>query len=968
MNRLPTATGIDGSKPLRFRFNGRAYRGFEGDTLASALLANGVEVVSRSLKFHRPRGLLSAGDDETHAVVALDGGVTGQASVMATQVRLYEGLSATTQNVWPGVDFDVGSMLGWFRALMPAGFYYKTFLWPGWRWYEPLVRRAAGLGELKRAAPTDHHSKRYAHCDTLIVGAGPAGLAAALSLQGRGERILLLEAGPEPGGSLRWERDTIDGEPARAWLTRAVATLGQAPDVRLLCNTTALGCHDHNLISAVERFPAGARLRSRFWRIRARRVVFATGAHERPMVFPDNDRPGVMLASAVRRYVNQYGVLAGRRVLIYTNNDSAYRTALDLQDQGGAVAAIVDVRVGVDSDRARQAALAGVQVVPGHAVIATSGHPRVRAVTIAPIDGDGRPDLSASAHISCDVVAMSGGWNPTVHLWSQSGGSLRYCEERVCFVPDSASQAIVAVGAVNGSFALDQCLVEGAAQGAGTAPRAASPREAATRAYWMVPDVAPDRQWVDFMHDVTVDDVAIAVREGFTSVEHLKRYTTVGMSIDQGKSSNVNALAILGGLTGRPLWQVGTTRFRPPYEPVALATLAGVRTDALATRYRRLPVAWHEANGAVLEDHGGWLRPAYYLRPGESEAAAILREVHAARNAVALFDSSSLGKIEVCGRDAAEFLSRCYVNNVRTLQVGRARYGLMLNEKGVIADDGVFARLGSGQYLVMTSSSGALETLHRLEEYRQCEWRDLEVSLTPVTNQWATLALSGPQARSVLQRCAVDFAWGPAELPHLHVGCGTLAGIPLRLFRVSFTGETCFELNVPADYADALWCHLMDLGREAGITALGMEALNILRVEKGFLEVGVDTDVDTTPMDVGWAGQVARKPDDFIGRRSLELPAFRRPGRLQLVGFEADEHDLQVPVGTHLLDGQGAVQGHVTSSCASPTLGRSVGMALVRSGFERLGTHLQADIDGRRHPARLSACAHHDPAGERLHG
>ena len=967
MKRLATATGIDGSKPLSFLFNGRRYRGFEGDTLASALLANGVDVVSRSLRIHRPRGVLSAGEEETHAIVGLEGEAGGQTSVLATQVRLREGLSAVTQNAWPGPDVDLGSMLGWFRALMPAGFYYKTFMWPGWRWYEPLVRRIAGLGEIKPPMPTDRYSKRYAHCETLIIGAGPAGLAAAASLQGQGGRIIVLDAGSRLGGTLQWECDTIDGRPARIWLDRTVAALEQAADVRLMRDTTALGCHDHNMISAVERFPVGGRLRTRFWRIRAGRVVLATGAHERPMVFPDNDRPGIMLASAVRRYLNQYGVIAGRSVVVYANNDSAYRTALDLHGQGAAVTAIVDVRANPNGVRVREAVSAGLHVMSGHAIVATAGRHRVRSVTVAPIDTDGRPDLSASARIACDVVAMSGGWNPTVHIWSQANGSRRYCEERACFVPDARSPAMAVVGAANGSFALDRCLFEGAAQGTGTAPRAESSVEGATEAYWTVPGVAPNRQWVDFMHDVTVADLAIAAREGFTSVEHMKRYTTIGMSLDQGKTSSVNALAILGMLTGRPTGQVGTTRFRPPYEPVALGTLAGSRTDALAVRYRRLPVGWHESNGAVLEDHGGWLRPAYYLHPGESEDAAIGREVRAARNAVALFDSSSLGKIQVSGRDAAEFLGRCYVNNVRTLQVGRVRYGLMLNDKGVIVDDGVFARLAADEYLVTTSSSGALDTLHRLEEYLQCEWRNLDVRLTSVTNQWATLALSGPRARSVLQRCALDLAWGPAELPHLHVGCGTIEGIPLRLFRVSFTGETCFELNVPADFAQALWCHLMDLGREAGIVALGMEALDVLRVEKGFLEVGVDTDIDTTPMDVGWAGQIAKKPNDFLGRRSLGLPAFARADRLQLVGIEADEHDPPVPVGTHLLDAVGQVQGHVTSSCVSPTLGRTVGMALVRAGFSRLGSELQADVERRRQPVSLGACTHYDPAGARLH-
>ena len=966
MKRRANAPGIDASKPLGFFFNGRRYQGFVGDTLASALLANGVDVIARSLKFHRPRGLLSAGEDEAHAIVALEGEALRGPNVLATQVRLREGLSAVTQNAWPSARFDMGSLLGCLRAFMPAGFYYKTFMWPHWRWYEPLVRRLAGLGTLAPAASGDRYAKRYAHCETLIVGAGPAGLSAALALRGRGERIIVLDAGADLGGTLRWERDAIDGGPAAAWLERAIGELERAADVTILRSTTAVGCHDHNLVSAVERLRPDATLRSRLWRIRARQVVLAVGAHERPMVFPDNDRPGIMLAGAARRYQNQYGAITGRRVLVYTNNDSAYRTALDLKGENEVVA-IIDVRSTASGHWVEQAQRAGIQVTFGHSIVATAGRPRVRSVSAAPVDGGGRPQLHAARRIACDLVAMSGGWSPAVHLWSQAGGGLRYCENRVCVMPDLPLPAMTVVGAANGSFALDRCLGEGAALGSGVAPCAHSVSESATRPFWYVPDVAPDRQWVDFLHDVTVADIAVAVREGFTSVEHLKRYTTVGMSIDQGKTSNVNALAILGAMTGRPTGLVGTTRFRPPYEPVAIGTLVGSRADALAIRYRRLPVGWHDHHGAVFENHGGWLRPACYPRQGEREEDAIRREVRTARNAVVLFDSSSLGKVEVRGRDAAEFLTRCYVNNVKSLKVGRVRYGLMLNDKGVIVDDGVFARLNTEEYFVMTSSAGALDTIHRLEEYLQCEWRELDVNLTAVTDQWATLALSGPKARAVLQRCALDLAWAPADLPHMQMASGTIEGVALRLFRVSFTGETCFELNVPADCADALWRHLMELGGDAGIAPLGMEALNVLRVEKGFLEVGVDTDVDTTPLDVGWAAQIARKPDDFLGRRSLALPVAKRSDRMQLVGFAADGLDRALPVGTHILTDK-RVQGHITSSCLSPTLARSIGMALVRGGSTRLGERLEADIDGHRHSIRLMPCAHYDPEGLQLHG
>jgi sarcosine oxidase subunit alpha len=967
VRRVHDAPGIDASRPVRFSFNGHSYSGFKGDTLASALLANGVDVVSRSLKFHRPRGLLAAGEEEAHAIVALQGDAVRAQNVMATEVDLFDGLSAVTQNAWPSARFDIGAILGGVRSLMPPGFYYKTFMWPNWRWYEPVMRRIAGLGKLAFAVPQDKYAKRYAHCETLIIGAGPAGLAAALSLRGRGERIVILDAGPELGGSLRWERDVIDGSPARDWLGRAQDALERDVHVRLLRNTTALGCYDGNMVSALERFSYGSQLRSCLWRIRAGRIVLATGAHERPMVFPDNDRPGIMLAASVRQYLNQYGVIAGRRVIVYTNNDLAYRTALDLGAHRGVNTVVVDVRADADGYWIQQVRGAGIDVLRGHAIVATAGRHRVRNVTVAPIDRNGSPELRDSRCIKGDLLAMSGGWSPEVHLWSQSGGSLKYCEQRVCIIPDQPLPAMQCIGAANGSFGLARCLAEGAQLGNGAPAKGEVAAEHPTQPFWYTPRVASDRQWVDFLHDVTLQEIEIAVREGFTSVEHLKRYTTVGMSIDQGKTSNVNALAILGTMTSQPIGQVGTTRFRPPYAPVAIGALAGNRVDALATRYRRLPVAWHETNGGVLEDHSGWLRPACYRRPGESEEEAIRREVQTARNAVVLFDSSSLGKIEVRGRDAATLLTRCYVNNVKSLQVGRVRYGLMLNDQGVIVDDGVFARLAADEYIVITSSSGALDTAYRLEEYLQCEWSNLQVNLTVVTNQWATLALSGPQARAVLQGCSLDLAWASSDLPHLHVGCGTIEGIPLRLFRVSFTGETCFELNVPADSADALWRHLMEVGSDRGIAPLGMEALDILRIEKGFLEVGVDTDTDTTPLDVGWANHIAKKSDDFLGRRSLALLAPRHPDRHQLVGFTAEDPELTIPAGTHLLADDG-VQGHITSSCQSPTLGRCVGMALVRSGRTRLGSRIEADIEGRRHVVRLGPCAHYDLEGRQLHG
>lgn len=881
MSRLPHGGRIDRSRPLRFTFNGRQYAGYDGDTLASALLANDVTLLGRSFKLHRPRGIFSAGLEEPGALVTVGEGGARDVSLRATEVLLREGLVAQSQNCWPSVGFDLGAINGLIGRFLPAGFYHKTFMWPRWSWYEPAIRRMAGLGRIGDAPDPDRYAKRFHHCDLLVVGAGPAGIAAAKAAAQGGAEVTMVDA------------NDIDA----------------IPGVRCLPRTTAFGYYDDNFVAAIEK------PRQRLWKIRAAEVILATGATERPLVFENNDLPGIMLASAVRDYAKRFAVAAGKRVVMFANNDSGRRCAQELNDLGVRVVATIDSREGA-------------------CVVRAHGNRRIAAVDVRRANG-------AIERIDCDVLAVSGGWNPNLHLYSQAGGKLRYDETLATFLPDLSPQKVRCVGA---------------AAGEGLDPLAP---------HWRSPGDAR-RQWVDLQYDVTVADIELAAREGFSSVEHLKRYTSVGMAPDQGKTSNVNALAILGEVTGRAIRDVGTTTFRPPYHPVTIGALAGPRVGALAQRYRRLPVTWHEKNGGVMEDHSGWLRAACYPRAGESQRDAITREVRAARSQAALFDSSSLGKIEVFGPDAAEFLNRLYINNVRTLKPGRLRYGMMLSENGIIKDDGVFACLAPDHYLVCTSSAGARDIHFWMEEWLQCEWRALDVRIAQQTAQWATLTVSGPNARNLVSRLELGLDLSPQAFPHMHMRDAAWNGIAMRVRRASFTGEASYKLDIGADHAEALWQKLLELGTIDGVTPLGMEALDVLRVEKGFLEVGVDTDGETTPLDVGWGEAIAKKPDDFIGRRSLRRPEQQRADRLQLVGLLPEDPQQMLPVGVHALGERGEVIGHVTSSCGSPSLQRSLAMGRISAGVRRMGEIVNVDVNGAIHRVRIADRAFYDPKGARL--
>ena len=996
--RLPDRGRIERDIPVNFTFNGRRYQGYRGDTLASALLANGVRLVGRSFKYHRPRGIMAAGAEEPNALVQLETGARTLADQQATLVELYEGLIADSVNCWPSPGFDVMAVNNWFHRILPSGFYYKTFMWPtsGWKIYEYFIRRAAGLGHSPHEPDPDHYDRMNIHCDVLVVGGGPAGLLATLSAGRAGARVVLADDQPELGGGLLAERAEIDGSPAMDWVSAAEAELETMTDITVLKRTSAFGYYDHNFIGMIETRSAkisdgGGVSRQRLWRVRARQVVLATGAIERPLVFSDNDRPGVMLAGAVRTYVNRYGVTPGKRIAVFTNNDDAYRTALDLVEAGVEVAAVIDLRSDPGGELPTRAVEQGIEVLDDTAITGVIGVHGVRGIEVMSLNADGDGVVGEARVVDCDVVCSSGGWNPAVHLHSHSGGKVVFEDERNIFVPGETIQAVRSAGAANGDFSLSECLATGAAAGKAAAaktgfkksarkksPRANKVDEATPRHLWIVPTTRPvgqrGKHFLDLQNDVTAADVQLAAREGYRSIEHAKRYTTLGMATDQGKTGNIPGMAILGQALGaESLSHVGTTTFRPPYTPVTFGALAGRDVGPLAEPVRMSPIHhWHERVGCKWEDVGQWKRPWYYPQVGECMRDAVDRECLAARNAVGILDASTLGKIDIQGPDAAEFLNRIYTNAWSKLAVGKCRYGLMLGEDGMVMDDGVTTRLGDNHYLMTTTTGNAAAVLGWLEEWLQTEWSELKVYCSSVTEYWSTIAICGPYARALLCEFTSDSDLGAEAFPFMTLREGTVAGIPARIFRISFTGELTFEINVPASYAMALWTALINAGDKFGITPFGTETMHVLRAEKGFIIVGQETDGTVTPSDLGmdW---IVSKNKDFIGRRSLSRADCVRDDRKHLVGLLPDDVNTVLPEGGQITAEKHAgppmpMIGHVTSSYFSANLGRSFALALVKGGRQRLGAKVYVPLTDRTLSAEITEPVFFDPDGSRLHG
>ena len=951
--RLASGGRVDRSRPLAFSFDGRSYTGCAGDTLASALIANGIDVVGRSVLRGRPRGIYAAGAEEPNALVQLADGVGSEPLRRATEVELYDGLRAES---------------------------------------------LAGRGRLSPEPDPARYDKLHAHCDVLVVGAGPAGLAAALAAGRTGARVLLVDDQPEPGGSLLSTRQEIDGAPAMEWVGATAEQLAALPEVRVRRRTTAFGYHDHNYVLLAERrtdhlgadAPA-EHSRQRLWHVRARCVVLATGAHERPLVFAENDRPGIMLAGAARTYVNRYGVAPGETALVFTNNDSAYAAALDLAGAGVALAAVVDARPDAVGDLPRLARASGIEVLAGHAVVAAAGGTRVASAEVMELDAAGV--LSGEARtIACDLIATSGGWSPAVHLFSHSQGKLRYHERLACFVPDRAAQPQRSAGACAGVFGLADCLAQGFAAGAEAAaasgsrdggppplPRVDQSAEVPLRPLWAIPPKVPgpgawDDHFVDLQRDATVADIHRAAGTGMRSPEHVKRYTTIGTANDQGRTANLNTLGILADALGVPVAELGTTTFRPPYAPVAFGLLAGRDRGRLHDPVRATSIhRWHIDHGAVFEDVGQWKRPRYYPLAGEDMDAAVMRECRAAREGVAVMDASTLGKIDVQGRDAAELLNRVYTGAFDKLAPGSCKYGLMCTADGMVFDDGVAMRLAPDRYVITTTTGNAAAVLDWLEEWLQTEWPELHVHCTSVTEQWATVAVVGPRSRDVLRRLAPELALEAGDFGFMRFAQGTVAGIEARVCRVSFSGELAFEVNVAAHYGLALWEAVIAAGEEHAITPYGTEAMHVLRAEKGFVIVGQETDGTVTPQDLGMDWAVSKTKGDFIGRRSLRRPDLTRAGRKRLVGLLPEDPAVLLPEGAQLVLDPGVgvpvpMVGHVTSSYRSAALGRTFALALLEDGPERVGEIVYAPLEHETIAAKVTLPVLYDPEGGRRDG
>ncbi|WP_299549530.1 sarcosine oxidase subunit alpha family protein [uncultured Tateyamaria sp.] len=996
------ATGgrlLNKDKAVRFTFNGQQMRGFEGDTLASALLANDQMLVGRSFKYHRPRGIVAAGPEEPNALVNL--GVEGkfEPNQRATTTELFEGLLATSQNHWPSLEFDVGAINAKLSRFMPAGFYYKMFIHPRPLWkhvYEPFIRQAAGLGQAPKGRDQDTYEHFYAFCDVLVVGGGIAGLIAARSAAKTGARVLLIEQTVHWGGRAPVDGGEVGGKPVDNVVDELVSELKALPNVTMRTRTMGAGVYDHGYVLAYERLtdhaPEADGPRHRLWRIRAGHVVTATGAIERPLSFAGNDIPGVMLASAVRDYVVNYGVSPGDRTVIVTNNDDAYRTASALKAAGLDVPAILDARVlPVDSPLVAQAKAAGIRVLMGHGVSKVLGGKRVTGVAVCSQAGEG----AVLEEIACDAVAMSGGWSPVVHLWSHCGGKLLWDNDFAMFRPDvdkaptgaDGSAFVSPAGSANGHFGLAELVGDAHAMGhtaarstghnpgKAAAPDAISVEEAAMAPVWLMPQGAGPtlrgKAWLDYQNDVKVSDVQLAAQEGFESVEHAKRYTTLGMATDQGKLSNINGLAILSDALNQPIPQTGTTTFRPPYTPISMGAIAGEARGKVFQPVRRTPLHdWHDANGADWEPVGHWRRPYAYVRSGESVHDAVMRETKNVRENLGLLDASTLGKLIVKGPDAGKFLDMLYTNMMSTLKPGKCRYGLMCSENGFLIDDGVVARIDQDSFLCHTTTGGAERIHGHMEEWLQTEWWDMQVYVANVTEQYAQIAVVGPNARKALEALGgMDVS---AEgLGFMEWADGTLGGFDVRAYRISFSGELSYEIAVGASEGQAFWDALMVVGADLGVMPYGTETLHILRAEKGFIMIGDETDGTVIPQDLGLHWALSKKKDDYLGKRAQQRSHMADPERWKLVGLETVDGSV-LPDGAYAVadgtndNGQRNMQGRVTSSYHSPNLNKGIAMGLVLHGPDRMGEVIEfPGTDGTTYKAKIVSPVFYDPDGEK---
>ena len=966
-HRLTNEGLINRNKEITFSFNGKKYVGYEGDTLASALLANGVHLVGRSFKYHRPRGFFGAGVDEPNAKLQIQLNGHSEPNVNATEFELVEGIEAKSQNCWPSVEFDVGAINNFLNKFFPAGFYYKTFMWPKSFWYkiyEPFIRKAAGLGVASTEKDKERYDHKYEYCDLLVAGSGPAGLSSAYAAAKNGAKVILAEDKPRFGGSLLTDEVTIDNLSGKAWTDKIITELKEMPNVIVKNRSQVFGYYDHNMTVMFER--TGDHLenkpkytpRQRLWYIRAKEVLLSTGSIERPIVFGNNDTPGIFLSAAAKEYIKVYGVLVGKKPLIFTNNDSAYETALEFKKQG-IDPIILDTREEHSSELIDAAKSQNIQIKFSHAVIAANGYRKVKSAQIGRLNKE-KTEFENSETIECDCICVSGFWTPTVHLASQSGNKLKFDDRIDAFVPNKSKQNETSVGSSKGTFTLKETLNDGFKSGfdlskkitnnnnSSSIPNSNETKKNPHDKFWCspLPKNKNFKRFVDFQNDVAVSDIEVALREGYRSIEHVKRYTTLGMATDQGRTSNLNGLQLVANVEKKIVPQVGHTTFRPPFTPITIGTIVGREVDMEYMPTRKTPMhTWHEKNNAVFVDAGAWKRPRYYKQGNENLFEASKREARNVREHVGICDVTTLGKIDIKGPDAAEFLNRVYTNAWLKLPVGKARYGVMLREDGIVMDDGTTTRISENHYHMTTTTAQAANVLSHLEYYLQVVWPELKVNVLSTTEQWAGAALAGPRSRDVLAKLFPDLDVSNEALPFMGYIEGNLFGVKAKIFRISFSGELAYEINVESDYGLFMWEKMMEIGKEFKIQPYGTEALSTLRIEMGHV-AGPELDGRTIPYDVSLEGLVSKKKD-FIGKRSLQKEAFNNSDRQKIVGLVPTDKKTSIPEGSHLVVDKNAKLpnpklGHVSSSCWSVENNNPFSLAIVKDGKNMIGKKLFA--------------------------
>ena len=1003
--RINKSKFVDQTNRISFKFNRQKLYGFKGDTLASALIANNIHLVGRSFKYHRPRGIMTCGSEEPNAIVQVgnDSSMT-EPNTRTTEIELYEGLEAFSQNCWPSVNFDIGGINNFFSSIIPAGFYYKTFMWPSkfWMFYEHFIRKSAGLGKSPTLPDKDIYDHKYLHCDVLIVGGGISGIIAAKISAKNNFNTVLLDDKPHLGGSTIYQNNPcfkINGNNSYLWLENEIQSLKSFNNLTIKNRTSLAAYHGYNYLLAKENLSDHLdlnsrkdKIRQRLWKIRAKKVIIATGSIERPLVFKNNDRPGIMLSSSIKKYIDYYGVKSGKKISLFTNNDSAYETAISLKDSGVNINSIIDIRDNSDSSVVRYAKDLGIKINWNHTIINTHGYKRINTIDTMLISKDGSSVRGSIRPIECDCLGISGGWTPMVHLFTQSGGKLKFNETDQIFLPNKVRSDQISIGSCNGDFELDDILKNSnnliknflnIDNSDYDNLNIITSKEIVKKNVWLLPSYKysnptylpikskPKNEFVDFQNDSTANDIKLALREGFKSIEHVKRYTTTGMGTDQGKLSNMHALGIISDITGLKMGDLGTTTFRPPFTPLSFGALVGRNVGSFFDITRKTPMhKWHLENKAKFENVGQWKRAWYYPQNNENMYQAVQRESKAARDSAGILDASTLGKIDIQGTDASEFLNRVYTNAWSKLAIGKCRYGLMLNEDGMVYDDGVTTRLGENHYLMTTTTGGAANVLSKLEDYLQTEWPELDVYLTSVTDHYATASVCGPNSKKILMKIFPNIKFDDENFPHMSFQNAAIENKSCRIMRISFTGEHSYEINIEAKFGKSLWEKCIEAGKEFNITPYGTETMHLLRAEKGFIIVGQDTDGTMTPIDLQMDWIVSKKKYDFIGKRSLYRSDTIREDRKQLVGLLTDDPKEVLEEGAQIVSDLNKkpvdMLGHVTSSYFSPNLNKSIALAVVKSGKKMTGQKLIVPMQNKNIYVTVSDFIFFDKKNKRL--